>query len=294
MRLGLAPGDTVYAQVSMRSLGYVPGGPGEVVGAILDVIGPDGTLAMAAWPAADPTRIDPGVLFDVGETPSRAGLLSEALRTYPQAVRSLHPIASVAAVGARAIEITAGHDLSASPFGPSSPYGKIAQMGPRVLLVGAHMGGLLYHVQDRVGFPNLYSDEPIRIEIRDTKGSYRSITTPLLRGDVPPVVILPGSRPENRDYMLVPDYSLMFPADRERSVMDAGYLRFNRSRFLGRRERLQARGILRCGRVGSADSALIDGSRMLDQIAKDLAWDLARFKDEYDPERLALLNLPVI
>ncbi|HZI95259.1 MAG TPA: AAC(3) family N-acetyltransferase [Patescibacteria group bacterium] len=293
-RLGLSAGDTVYANVSMRRLGYVPGGAGDVVAAIMDVISPEGTLVMAAWPMADPTRIAAGELFDIGETPSRAGLLSEALRTYPEARRSLHPISSVVAVGSRAAELTAGHDLSARPFGQASPYGKLAKLSPRLLLIGAHIGGLLYHVQDQVGYPNLYTDELTSFEIRDAKGMYRTMNTHVLCSGVPPVVILPGSRPENRDFMLMPDYALMFPAEREQAIMEAGYLRFNRSRFLGRRERLQARGILKQGRVGSADAALLDGARMLEQIAKDLAWDLARYKEEYDPEQLALLSLPVL
>ena len=41
-------------------------------------------------------------LFDVAGSPSRAGLLSETVRQMPGAARSLHPVASVVAVGARA------------------------------------------------------------------------------------------------------------------------------------------------------------------------------------------------
>ena len=293
-RLGLSAGDTVYANVSLRSLGYVPGGPSEVIGAILDVVGPEGTLMMPTWPSSDPACVDPAVAFDAAGTPSQAGVLSEALRTYPDARRSLHPVAPVSAVGARAAELTAGHDLSSTPFGASSPYGKLAEASPRLLLVGTQIGGLVYYVQDKVGFPNLYLPEPVKYELRDARGSVRSMSTTALRADVPPVVILPGSRPENRDFLLVPDYALMFPAAREQAVMEAGYLRFNRSRFLGRRERLQARGILRSGLVGAAESALLDGARMLDQIARDLAWDIARFKEEYDPEQLSLLSLPIL
>ena len=292
--LGVSAGDTLYASVSMRGLGYVPGGPAEVIGAILDVIGSEGTLVMPTWPAADPARRDPEEAFDVAETPSKSGLLSEALRTFAGSRRSVHPVAPVSAIGARAAEVTAGHDIAPTPFGPSSPYARLFQMSPALLLVGTQMGGLLYHLMDKVAFPNLYRSEPCRFEVRDAKGSWRTMNSVIPRDDVPPVVILPGSRPENRDYLLVADYALMFPGEREQAIMEAGYLRFNRSRFLGRRERLQARGILRQGRVGAAESVLLDGTRMLDQIAKDLAWDIARFKEEYDAEQLALLSLPIL
>jgi len=292
-RLGLAPGDIVFAHVSMRSLGYVPGGPQEVVAAILDVLGEKGSLMMSAWPspnAAPPSGMD---LFDLVETPSSSGAVSEALRHHPASRRSLHPVASVVVAGQGAADLVAGHELSTRPFGPGSPYAKLASMGPRLLLIGAHIGGLLYHVQDKVEFPNLYARDHREFDVRDEKGSYRKISTQVLRPEVPPVVILPGSRPENRDYVLIPDYALMFPPLREQEVLEAGYLRFNRSRFLGRRERLRGRSILTMGQVGSAESALLDGTRMLGQVEKDLEWDLARFKQEYDAEHLSLLSLPV-
>jgi hypothetical protein len=138
----------------------------------------------------------------------------------------------------------------------------------------------------------MFDPAPRELDVRDAAGHHRKVRTPVL-STIPPAVILPGSRPENRDYLLVPDYAFMFPSDREHEVMEAGYLRFNRSRFLGRRERLQSRGILKTGRVGVAEAAVLDGPRMLDQIQKDLAWDLTRFKEEYDPELLARLSLPV-
>lgn len=292
-RLGLAPGDLVFANVSMRCLGFVRGGPPEVIGAILDTIGPSGTLVLPGWPQRDPATVDPRVPFDLEKTPSQAGALSEALRQHPGAERSLHPIASVIAAGAMARQIVEGHEAAATPFGDDSPYGRVAQRGPRLLLAGAHVGGILFHVQDRVGFPNLYTSDRAEFRVRDGRGSERTVTSLRLRADVPPVVILQGNRPESRDYMLVPDYALLFPPEREARVLEAGYLRHNRSRFLGRKERLRARGILATGPVGAAEAALLDGARMLEQISKDLSWDLARYKEEYDPEQLARLGLPV-
>lgn len=293
-RLGLRRGDLVFANVSMRSLGYVTGGAGEMVGAIVDVIGPEGTLVTSCWPCADPSLTDPREPFDVSSTPSRAGLLSEALRQYPGSCRSLHPIASAVALGPRAEELTRKHEVAGTPFGTGSPYGRLARSEPRILLVGSHLGGLLYHVQDRVGYPNLYSRTPVVFHAKDSGGVDIDVSTPMLRSDILPAVILPGNRPESRDYLLIVDYALMFPPGRERVVMEAGYLRHNQSRFLGRRDRLAARGILLQGKVGAAHAALLDGKRMLDRVAEDLAWDIARCKEEYDPESLSRISLPRI
>ncbi len=292
-RLGLSQGAVVYAHVCLSSIGYVMGGPEEVAGAILDVIGPEGTLMMACS-AAEAARVDPAAVFDVRETSSGMGLVSEALRAQPRAHRSLHPVASVVAVGARAAELIAGHDALERPFGTHGPWGRLSRMQPRLLLVGANLGAILRFVQDQVDFPNLYDREPVDLEVRDAEGRYKQIRSFIVRADVPPLVILPGGRPEGRDYILLADYALMFPSDRERLVIESGYLRFNRSRFLGRRERLRARGILVTGAVGLAEAALLDGARLLEQIVKDLAWDLARNKEDYEAGSLADIGLPIL
>src|SRR5262245_13708404 len=169
VRLGLASGQTIYARVSMRSLGFVTGGPADLIEAILEIIGPDGTLVTTAWPAVDAAHVDPSAVFDVRETPSMSGLFSEALRQYPGAIRSLNPVASMVAVGARAAELMAGHELCERPFGPGSPYASLWGADPRLLLVGTHLGGILHHVQDRVGFPNLYDGGPVDIDTVDAR-----------------------------------------------------------------------------------------------------------------------------
>ncbi len=293
-RIGLTSGSIVYAHISMRSLGYVPGGAATVLQVILDLLGGGGTLVMSSSPEPDPALISSSRSFDLNATPSGSGSVSEALRRHEGARRSLHPIAPLSAVGPAAAEIVEGHESSPTPFNVAGPYGRLAKLKPRLLLIGTHTGSLLYHVMDRVGFPNLYVEPAATFEAKDAGGKTRSIATPRLNPAVPPVVILPGSRPENRDYLLMADYALMFPPRREREVIEAGYLRYNKSRFLGRRDRWCARGVLTIGRVGRADAALLDGARMLDQVAEDLRWDIARFKDEYDPDFLSRLTLPVI
>lgn len=155
--LGLAAGDVVLMHSSMRSLGWVVGGAETVIEALLDVLGPDGTLAVpthtsdnsdpAEWsrppvPAAWWGTIRetmPG--FDRARTPASPamGRLAELVRTWPGAVRSGHPQVSFAAVGAHADEIVAGHRLD-DALGESSPLGAIYRLGGSVLLLGCGHG----------------------------------------------------------------------------------------------------------------------------------------------------------
>lgn len=152
-RLGVAPGGVVLMHSSYRSVGFVPGGPQAVVQAVLDALGPDGTLVVpthtsdntdpAGWsrPPVPPDwwepirREAPG--FDPARTPAGKpmGVLAETVRTWPGAFRSAHPHVSFAAVGPRAGEITAGHRYD-DALGDSSPLGAVYRLDGQVLLLG--------------------------------------------------------------------------------------------------------------------------------------------------------------
>ncbi|PHH86233.1 hypothetical protein CDD83_10537 [Cordyceps sp. RAO-2017] len=155
-RLGVADGDTLLLHSSLSSLGWVNGGGATVISALLDVLGPGGTLVVpthnlansdpAEWTApAVPeewwqTIRDTMPPYDARTTPTRAmGVIPELLRSWPGAARSGHPQTSFTAVGARAGRITAGHDLDCR-LGERSPLARLDELddGPpaRVLLLG--------------------------------------------------------------------------------------------------------------------------------------------------------------
>lgn len=123
--LGLRPGSRVVVHSSLRAVGA---GADEVLEALVGTVGPDG-LVMA------PTFTYDNATFDPAETPARTGALSEALRRLPDAVRSLHPTYSVAALGAGAAELCEGHELLAATA-VGSPLDRLAASGGAVLLLG--------------------------------------------------------------------------------------------------------------------------------------------------------------
>lgn len=150
--LGLRGGDTVLVHSSLRAIGWVPGGRVAVVQALLDVLGPTGTLVAPAqtmdnsdpkhwrnppvpeswWPVVREhmPAFDPALTL-----PRGLGAVAEAVRTWPGAVRSNHPQASFAAVGARAAELMARHELD-SQLGEASPLAALERADARVLLLG--------------------------------------------------------------------------------------------------------------------------------------------------------------
>ncbi|MFB3881563.1 MAG: AAC(3) family N-acetyltransferase [Armatimonadota bacterium] len=127
-RLGLRAGDIVMVHSSLSSLGEVDGGAATVVKALLDVLGPSGTLVAPTFGAPAP--------FDVKESPSGLGAITEAVRRWPGAVRSLHPTHAVSAIGPHAEQLTEGHLASPTAAGRDTPYGRLIEMGGKILLIG--------------------------------------------------------------------------------------------------------------------------------------------------------------
>jgi aminoglycoside 3-N-acetyltransferase len=153
--LGLAPGDAVLVHSSLSSLGYVEGGADAVIDALLGAVGPDGTVLVPTLTGSQGLDADHPPVYGPHATPCWTGRIPETFRQRPDAVRSLHPTHSVAAIGARAHELTAGHEHSLTPCGPDSPYGRLARSGGYILLLGVgHEVNTTFHlVEEIVGVP---------------------------------------------------------------------------------------------------------------------------------------------
>lgn len=150
--MGLGPGHHVLLHSSLSSLGWVEGGPATVVEALLEVVGPAGTL-LAPTITATPALM-PGArfTFDAVAEPGWTGTIAETVRTWPGAIRSLHPTHSVAALGAAAERFTAGHEDSITPCGVDSPYRRLADdPDGRILLLGCdHQSNTTLHAVEEM------------------------------------------------------------------------------------------------------------------------------------------------
>jgi aminoglycoside 3-N-acetyltransferase len=144
--LGLAPGQTVVVHSSFDSFEAFRGSAADVIAVLLDVLGPEGTLIMPTIPFTGSAveYAASGPVFDVRRTPSQMGLLSEILRRNPNAVRSIHPTHSVAAVGRLAQQMTAGHSLARTPCGAGSPWHKLLDHQGKILLLGTGIRAMTF------------------------------------------------------------------------------------------------------------------------------------------------------
>jgi aminoglycoside 3-N-acetyltransferase len=150
--IGVVAGMTLIVHSSLRSIGWVSGGPVAVVQALMDAVTTEGTLVMPTHTSgySDPaqwenppvpqswwqTIYDTMPAFDPQITPSSfMGQIAETFRTWPGTMRSAHPQGSFAAWGKHAYAITANHSINYT-FGEGSPLARVYDLDGYVLLLG--------------------------------------------------------------------------------------------------------------------------------------------------------------
>jgi aminoglycoside 3-N-acetyltransferase len=156
LALGVRSGGVVMVHSSLRALGPVEGGAETVVLALLDALGPEGTLMMPALSYSTVGADNPN--FHALDTPSCVGALAEYFRTRPGTLRSIHPTHSVAAIGARARELLARHEDDTTPCGPRSPFHLLHDIGGQLLFLGCGTkpNTMMHAVEELVEPPYLF------------------------------------------------------------------------------------------------------------------------------------------
>jgi aminoglycoside N3'-acetyltransferase len=170
--LGVTPGRTLWVQSSWNEFYNVPMRPSEVIDLLRDLLGPEGTLAMPAFPIDQ----DPAKVFLVDRAPVYTGLLCEVFRRYPDVKRSIHRGSSVCALGPNAEFLTKDHHLTAMPWGKDSPFCRLMEVDARLLGLGAGFDSMtpLHSVEcllyDEVPFFRQVFDGTIRYRWRRANG----------------------------------------------------------------------------------------------------------------------------
>lgn len=155
--LGLVAGDTVFVHSSLKSIGYIEGGPRAVFDALRDVIGPKGTMIVPTYYLPGGTIYAtckmPDYEFDPRKHGTNLGALPAAFLTFDGVARSIHPTHSVSALGQHAEYVTKDHHRAPSIFGAGSPWERCIELNGKVLGIGITMGPVtFYHVlEDRMG-----------------------------------------------------------------------------------------------------------------------------------------------
>ena len=181
--IGITKGDVVMLHSSLSKIGFVQNGANTVINAFMEVIENDGTLVMPAFPAVgfnyDYLKTNP--VFNVKETPSKMGIITEVFRKKENVFRSLHPTDSVCAIGKQAEYLVKDHFNQLTPYNKYSPFYKLCQLQGKIILIGVDLNSLTnFHTpEDAIAnfeFP-VYHKTQFNIDVIDENGIKKTMHT---------------------------------------------------------------------------------------------------------------------
>ena len=182
--LGIKEGDTLLVHSSLSKIGFVENGPKTVVDALLNAVGTNGHLLMPTSPNASLQYdyIRELEVFDVANSPSRLGVITEYFRKLPEVKRSAHPTEPVACVGPEADYFTEGHFGELTPYTAKSPFYRVSERGGKILYMGVTLdnaGTNLHTLEDAVAdfeYP-VYHEDVFDVKVRFENGEEREMKT---------------------------------------------------------------------------------------------------------------------
>jgi len=132
-KLGVQSGDLLNVKCSMRSVGHVQGGAATLVEALLECIGPEGTIVTDSFIKMYSPRQAKSSPRSSDDSPSYAGALANAIIAHPRAFRSKHPVQKFAAIGKEAQPLMESHTKDSYAY---DVLRKMSLMGGKNLKIG--------------------------------------------------------------------------------------------------------------------------------------------------------------
>jgi len=152
--LGVVPGDAVMIHSGFTPSHGFEGDVQTLISAFQTAVGPEGTLVMMTMPFKGMSAYDwlaKGKVFKVKRSVSKVGIVTEVFRRSHGVIRSVHPTHPVAAWGRQAKEFTR-RVTEPVLFGPDSPFGRLVDMGGKVLLYDVPFRRMTFehYLEDRI------------------------------------------------------------------------------------------------------------------------------------------------
>ena len=130
-RLGFSRGRTVWVQSSWNEFYNINAKPSEIIGVMRDLLGPDGTLVMPAFPLEP----DASKVLEIDTAPASTGLLTEVFRRTRDVERSIH-LTSVCAAGPGAHYLVQDHHHDRFAWGEKTPFCRLVGQDARFVSFG--------------------------------------------------------------------------------------------------------------------------------------------------------------
>jgi aminoglycoside 3-N-acetyltransferase len=132
-KIPLTTSRVIIVHSSYKSLGGVEGGAPAVIDALLEWVGPEGTVL---FPTFNFNAWSETHYFDIVETISEMGIIGELGRLRQEAIRTPHPMYSFAALGKRKDEFGQTDDVEA--YGPNSAFALFHRLNGMNVSIGLH------------------------------------------------------------------------------------------------------------------------------------------------------------
>ena len=173
-QMGVSPSDTVLMHTSMKAVGEVEGRAEGFLDILIDYFAEDGLFLIPTHTYANLNDLSKPTM-DMNSPYTCIGLLPSLAAVHPKAHRSLHPTHSMAAFGKRAEEYIAGEEEIDTSTHWKGCYGKLYDVGGKVLLcgVGHNRDTYLHSCEERIGVPNRLSPNLKPCTIRLKNGEIR-------------------------------------------------------------------------------------------------------------------------
>jgi len=155
---GIGRGHVLMVHSALSRIGNVEGGADAVLQSLAEAVGDEGTILMPTYSDADAfvRSAQAGRILDLRTERSLTGKVTDRFRTTAGTLRSSHPFSSVAARGAAAGDVVAGHAEDERIAHARSPMGRLHALGGTVVGLGVDLGPVsFYHVLEDTwpGFP---------------------------------------------------------------------------------------------------------------------------------------------
>jgi aminoglycoside 3-N-acetyltransferase len=159
----------------------VEGGAATVVAALLEAVGPEGTVGAPTFWGYSRFYIKGKTIYDVIGSPSLLGAVSEVIRKHPGARRSLHPTHPAAFIGPASELLLGEHHRDMTPVGPKSPYRKLVDLRGKIVLLGVSLECVtnFHTIEDEISdFPiRVYCRQPVKFKVIDEDRRTKEVVT---------------------------------------------------------------------------------------------------------------------
>jgi aminoglycoside N3'-acetyltransferase len=153
LAIGLKSADGLLVHSAVQFLGLPAEGIQMYLEVLREILGPEGTIAVPAFNFAF-ARSEP---YHKQETPAEGmGIFSEFVRQHPEALRTTHPMQSLAIIGRHAADLANMDTLSA--FDPDSAFEELLKLDFKLLLLGAsvYAVSMIHYSEQRAHVPYRY------------------------------------------------------------------------------------------------------------------------------------------